>query len=229
MSKTLTKTDLIKELAAAGGVSKRRVETILETLTQIAYREARKGFVVPGICRLDVVHRKARQVRTPQTSQILQIAAHDALRVRPLKRAKDVIAPTPHALIQIVESPAANPDAMDAIPVATSAPVAAIPLPAIPVATPALDATPVAKPANPLPAPKPYTTVAPPATRAKPATEAVVPAPASTDDGQYISFRCKGCGQEIEAPLDMVGGPNECPTCGEYRKNCHRLPAPLPL
>jgi DNA-directed RNA polymerase subunit RPC12/RpoP len=30
-----------------------------------------------------------------------------------------------------------------------------------------------------------------------------------------ISFRCKQCAQEIEAPLEMVGNPNECPTCGE--------------
>ena len=229
MSKTYTKTDLIKELAATGNISKRRMEQVLETLTQIAYREAHKGFVIPGLCRMDVVHRKARLVRNPQTNQTLQIAEHDALRVRPLKRAKDAIAPTPHALIKIVEGPATTAPAVTA-PVApapaAATPVAPAALDATPIATPAVEATPVAKPAAPMPAPKPYTTVSapkpyttvpPPAARPKPAApaeEAAVPALA-TDDGQYISFRCKNCGQEIEAPLDMVGAPNECPNCGE--------------
>ena len=29
-----------------------------------------------------------------------------------------------------------------------------------------------------------------------------------------ISFRCVGCGQEIEAPLDAIGLDAECPMCG---------------
>ena len=65
MSDVYTKANLVKELALAAQISKRRAEAVLETLTQIAYREAPNGFVVPGICRLDVVERKARLVRNP--------------------------------------------------------------------------------------------------------------------------------------------------------------------
>ncbi len=32
--------------------------------------------------------------------------------------------------------------------------------------------------------------------------------------GEAISFRCKGCGQEIEAPIEVVGLDAECPMCG---------------
>ena len=30
----------------------------------------------------------------------------------------------------------------------------------------------------------------------------------------FISFRCRSCGQEIEAYLDMAGTLSECPACG---------------
>jgi DNA-binding protein HU-beta len=110
MSEAYTKTDLVKELALAAQISKRCAERVLESLMTIAYREAPHGFAIPGICRLDVVERKARLVRNPRTNQTLQIDAHRALRVRPVKRAKDAIAPTPRAITQVVaELAAATP------------------------------------------------------------------------------------------------------------------------
>ncbi len=33
-------------------------------------------------------------------------------------------------------------------------------------------------------------------------------------DETFISFRCKSCGQEIEAQLEMAGSESECPACG---------------
>ncbi len=171
MSETYTKADLLRELAQAAHISRRCADVVLETLTQIAYREARQGFAVPGICRLDVVHRQARQVRNPQTSQTLVIAEHDALRVRPVKRAKNAIAPTPRALVQVI------PDPQPPSPTPTT--------------------TTAARPAAPMPA----------------ALSRAPTAPA--DEGIFVSFRCQHCGQEIEAPVEMVGAPNECPSCGE--------------
>lgn len=224
MSEPYTKVELVKELAQSARISRRRVEVVLETLTQVAYRQARArgGFAIPGVCRLDVVHRKARQVRNPQTNEILLVAEHDALRVRPVKRAKDAVAPTPRALVQIVQ-------AQPAAPVSTpspSAPVAPA-TPSAPPAAPAPAVTPVPAPAvtpapAPAPAPAPFaaTTTAPKAHPVPPPAAATppppaAPTPAASDEGLFISFRCKACGQEIEAPIEMVGGPNECPTCGE--------------
>ena len=176
MNETYTKADLLKELAQAARISRRRVDLLLETLAQIAYRESRRGFAVPGICRLDVVHRKARQVRNPQTGQTLAIAEHDALRARPVTRAKNAIAPTPRALVQVIDEP----------------PAASLPAAFLPDAAPAAAASP----------PVAFAASAQPT------------APAS-DEGIFVSFRCQHCSQEIEAPVEMVGAPNECPTCGE--------------
>jgi nucleoid DNA-binding protein/DNA-directed RNA polymerase subunit RPC12/RpoP len=230
MSEPYTKVELVRELAQSARISRRRVEVVLETLTQVAYRQARArgGFAIPGVCRLDVVHRKDRQVRNPQTNEILLIAEHDALRVRPVKRAKDAVAPTPRALVQVVqEQPSATP-----APAAAPAPLVpppSAPAPAVvpavePAPAPTVAAAPVSAVApapvpTPPPAPVAASTTAP-KTPTPPAPAATTPppsapAPAAGDEGLFISFRCKTCGQEIEAPIEMVGGPNECPTCGE--------------
>jgi nucleoid DNA-binding protein/DNA-directed RNA polymerase subunit RPC12/RpoP len=201
MNETYTKIDLVKELATSSNISRKRVEAVLDTLTQIAYREARKGFAVPGICRLDVIHRKARQVRNPQTGQTLLIAEHDALRVRAVKRAKDAVAPTPRALVQIIPAPAAAAPVEAPITPVAPPPAADMPKPTLP--PPVMPSPSLAQPPPKAAAPTPP----PPA--AAPADEVV----ASADT--MISFRCKQCAQEIEAPLEMVGNPNECPTCGE--------------
>lgn len=205
MSETYTKTDLIKELAASARISRRRADVVLETLRQVAYREARQGFAVPGICRLAVVHRKARLVRNPQTNETLLIAEHDALRIRPVKRAKDAIAPTPRALVQIVPEPTTPAPESVAEPLATAHP-------------PPTSAEPDNRAAPPAaPAPAAPDAAAPTAVVSAPAPAAELPAASSPapEDGQFISFRCKNCSQEIEAPLEMVGAPNECPSCGE--------------
>ena len=194
MGKSYTKAVLIKELAQAAAISQRRVEVVLEALSQIAYREARDGFAVPGICRLDVVRRQARLVRNPQTNQTLQIDEHDALRVRPVKRARDAIAPAPRARVPAVD------ELPPETPASTLPPAPAIPLSAAPAAP--LSAAPAA-PLSTTPVPN-----APPPATSLPAGE--VP-----EDGLFVSFRCRDCGQEMEAPLEMIGAANECPSCGE--------------
>ena len=40
------------------------------------------------------------------------------------------------------------------------------------------------------------------------------PAPEEEPQADAISFKCPGCGQEIEAPLDAIGLDAECPMCG---------------
>lgn len=133
MSTTYLKSDLIAELAQTAGISKHKAEIVLNQLTQIAYREARTGFNVPGICKLDVVRRKARHARIPSTGQRIIIGEHDALRSRPLKKAKHAVAPMMPGLVQFVAEDAA-PDA--------SAPAASAAAPAAPAAPAASDGQP---------------------------------------------------------------------------------------
>jgi nucleoid DNA-binding protein len=174
MGDLYSKTNLIAELSRTASISRRRTEAVLESLAQIAYREAPKGFTVPGICRLDVVHRQARRARNPSTGETLLIAEHDALRVRPLRKAKQAVAPSPVNLVQVVPAgtaaPAGTPRRQAAAADAASSPAATGRAPA--------------------------------------------PAPAPTPADKFISFRCRNCSQEIEAPLDMAGSASECPSCG---------------
>lgn len=213
MSDTYTKLELVRELAAAARLSRRRTDILLETLAQIAYREARKGFAVPGICRLDVVHRRARQVRNPRTGQILLIAEHDALRVRPVKRAKMTVAPTPRGMVQVMPAPAAITEPAGP---AASASVAAAPV-MMPPATPSAALAPAPVPTtvavSQTPATAPSTAIAIPTPSGRDASGPPAAA-AAAEEETLISFLCTECRQEIEAPLSMAGTSSECPTCG---------------
>lgn len=121
------KADLIAELAEKADVTKQKAEILVSQLVQIACREARKGFTLPGLCRLDVARRKSRRVRIPSSGQWILIGEHDALRVRPLKKAKHAVAPMMPGLVQMIDAPEAA---------SSEAPAPAAPAPAAPAAAP---------------------------------------------------------------------------------------------
>jgi nucleoid DNA-binding protein/DNA-directed RNA polymerase subunit RPC12/RpoP len=110
MSAPYLKANLISELATVAGISKRKTDVILGQIVQIAYREARTGFTLPGICKLDVVHRNARRARIPRTGEQIIIGAHDSLRVRLLRKAKHAVTPMHPGLVQYVRAEAISGD-----------------------------------------------------------------------------------------------------------------------
>lgn len=87
----LTKTAMVKELAEEVGISKKQAAAALEALTQLAYREAKNGFTVPGIGKLVVVNRQARMGRNPKTGEAIQIPAKRVLKFRVAKAAKEAV------------------------------------------------------------------------------------------------------------------------------------------
>ena len=62
-------------------------------LAAIAYKEAKKGFTIPGIGKLVVVKRKARMGRNPATGEAIKIKAKTVLKFRIAKAAKDAVTP----------------------------------------------------------------------------------------------------------------------------------------
>lgn len=109
---TYHKSHLIRELGLVSGVSQVKIRLILDAIKGIACREAKNdGFTVPGLCRLDVIHRKSRKVRNPRTGQTLFIGEHDSLRVRILKRIRNEVTPLPEMMIQ--ETPIITPEMED--------------------------------------------------------------------------------------------------------------------
>jgi DNA-binding protein HU-beta len=92
-AKPMTKSQITSTIAEKTDLTKKDVTAVLETLRDLAYKEAKKGFTIPGIGKLVVVKRKARMGRNPQTGEPIKIPAKTALKFRIAKAAKDAIAP----------------------------------------------------------------------------------------------------------------------------------------
>ena len=88
-AKPLTKSQIIVKLAEQNDMTKKDVSAFLDSLAQLAYKQAKKGFTVPGIGKLVVVKRKARMGRNPATGESIKIPAKTVLKFRISKVAKD--------------------------------------------------------------------------------------------------------------------------------------------
>lgn len=91
--KPMTKAQLVTHLAEAADITKVQASTILDTLANTAYKEARRGFTIPGIGKLVVSKRKARKGRNPQTGEPIRIPAKTVLKFRVAKACKDAVLP----------------------------------------------------------------------------------------------------------------------------------------
>lgn len=249
--KTYQKSHLIRELGLAAGLSQVKIRYILDTLKEIACREAKNdGFTVPGLCRLDVIRRKARKVRNPRSGQVLIIGEHECLRVRILKKVRNEVTPPPEMIVH--ETPVITPEMEDfskavsfcckncgqeiEAPLSTAGMTAECPNCQTDIVVP--DASePGTLHGEPLPA------TAESATAEK--VQELISDVQSQVDGQAqgkekgrtiridlaalgvenrvqqdpadkraVSFFCKSCRQEIEAPIEMAGTTAECPACG---------------
>lgn len=221
-TKSMTKSQLIAELAAQASMSKAAIGRILDGLAAVAYREARNGFVIPGICKLGVAHRRARRARNPKTGQTLLIRAHDAVTVKAVKKARDLIAPAPEGLVTIGEEPAPALGPRPASEANASVPLGVeefwfqCPHCRVEIASSSASAgergiCPSCSGAIIIPAqaggvakaaPGGVDAAEPPAVKAR------------EDVGAFVLFRCPECGQEIEAPCAIAGQSGECPSCG---------------
>jgi DNA-binding protein HU-beta len=91
--KKMSKTQLATELAEATGTNRKTASQFIESLGEIAYREAKKNgeFTIPGIGKLVKQQRKAREGRNPATGETIKIPAKTALKFRVAKAAKDSV------------------------------------------------------------------------------------------------------------------------------------------
>ena len=71
--------------------TKKTATQILDDLAALAYKEAKNAFVIPGVGKLVLAHRKARMGRNPQTGETIKIPAKKVLKFRVAKAAKDAI------------------------------------------------------------------------------------------------------------------------------------------
>lgn len=242
MAAGITKARLIDEIASSTRLDKNAVAMVLDQLAEISYREARNGFVIPGICKLKVNTRKASRQRNPATGKMMLIGERDVLKIMPLKKAKDTITPNTNVKIEILpdepapkaSEPADRPDTRSVTEHAK--PHAADPAAPEPrkqdepaageggqivfeckecsslIGAPVKDAgtmgqCPFCGTENIIPA------------RNDNELDSLAAGKQQVDAGStglvdFVTFICQTCGQEIEAPVDMMGLTAHCPTCG---------------
>lgn len=97
MAKSLTKSATLAKIAELASkatgqeISKKQTGAILDALTQLAYKEAKNKFTVPGLGKLELKNRKARMGRNPATGEAIKIPAKKVVKFRVAKAAKDAI------------------------------------------------------------------------------------------------------------------------------------------
>jgi DNA-binding protein HU-beta len=90
---SMTKSQLLQELAAKSGRTKKEIVTVMEALVKMAYSQVKKEgmFVIPGLGKLVKVKRPARMGRNPATGEAIKIAAKTVIKFRVAKAAKEAV------------------------------------------------------------------------------------------------------------------------------------------
>ncbi len=89
--KAMTKAALVSYLAEKNEITKKQAVALLDELAAVAYKEAKVGFTLPGIGKLVLVKRKAREGRNPATGEKIKIPAKTVLKFRVAKACKDAV------------------------------------------------------------------------------------------------------------------------------------------
>ncbi|MDF1497322.1 MAG: HU family DNA-binding protein [Patescibacteria group bacterium] len=89
----MTKSQMLTTLSEKCEMSKKDVTTLIEELTELAYKEVKKNgeFTLPGIGKLVKVARKARMGRNPATGETIKIPAKTVVKFRVAKAAKEAV------------------------------------------------------------------------------------------------------------------------------------------
>ncbi|MDQ7814501.1 MAG: HU family DNA-binding protein [Patescibacteria group bacterium] len=87
----MTKAQIIRDLADKSGLAKKDVETVLDTLANMAYKQVKTAgeFLVPGFGKMVKKNRPARSGRNPLTGETIQIPAKTVVKFRLAKAAKE--------------------------------------------------------------------------------------------------------------------------------------------
>jgi DNA-binding protein HU-beta len=94
----LTQAQVVEQLASTDeALTKKQVKALLDSIAQLAYKEAKNGFTLPGLGKIVLVQRKARVGRNPATGESIKIPAKKVVKFRVSKAAKDGILGAPAA------------------------------------------------------------------------------------------------------------------------------------
>ena len=91
MAKALSKSQIAAAISEQNAITKKQAVEILDTIAQLAYKQAKNTFTLPGLGKLVLVNRAARLGRNPATGEQIQIPAKRVVKFRVAKASKDAI------------------------------------------------------------------------------------------------------------------------------------------
>jgi DNA-binding protein HU-beta len=91
MAKTLSKSQIAAAIAEKHGITKKQATEVMLSISELAYKNAKNSFTLPGLGKLVLVNRKARIGRNPMTGESIKIPAKKVVKFRVAKAAKDAI------------------------------------------------------------------------------------------------------------------------------------------
>ncbi len=93
--KPMTKGQIVANLSAQFELPRKKAAAIIDGIASLAVSETKKAgsFTLPGIGKLVLQKRKARQGRNPATGEAIRIPAKTVVKMRIAKAAKDAILP----------------------------------------------------------------------------------------------------------------------------------------
>jgi DNA-binding protein HU-beta len=91
MAKPLTKSQIASTIADQADIPKKKAAEILDMIAELAYKQAKNSFTLPGLGKLVLMNRKARMGRNPSTGEPIKIAAKKVLKFRISKAAKEAV------------------------------------------------------------------------------------------------------------------------------------------
>ncbi len=93
-AKPLTKSEIATSLAESVGISKKQVRDFLEAQAELAYKQAKNSFVIPGIGKLVLAESPAREMVMrfgANAGQTIKVPKRKKVKFRIAKAAKDAI------------------------------------------------------------------------------------------------------------------------------------------
>jgi DNA-binding protein HU-beta len=90
----MTKSEIATTLAERVGITKKQVNQFFEAQAELAYKQAKSTFVIPGIGKLKVADRAARQMVMqfgPKKGQTITVPKSKKLKFSLAKVAKDAV------------------------------------------------------------------------------------------------------------------------------------------
>jgi DNA-binding protein HU-beta len=94
MAKAMSKSQIAAAVAEKAGITKKQAAVALDSVAELAYKQAKHTFTVPGLGKLVLQNRPAREMTMqfgPNKGQMIKIPAKRVVKFRVAKACKDAI------------------------------------------------------------------------------------------------------------------------------------------